>query len=292
MRDHAALFRVSLLGRVLSVSRSGYYAWRCRSASHRDGENARLLVHIRLVYGRSRGSYGSPRVTEELRDQGFVCNEKRVARLMRVHGIRSKSVRKFRATTDSRHSHPVSPNVVDRSFVADGPNRVWLADLTYIWTGEGWLYLAAVLDMYSRRVVGLATGPRIDGELALRALRQAAGRRQPAPGLVHHSDRGVQYACRAYRKLLSEYRMIGSMSRKGDCWDNAPMESFFGTLKQELVFQRRFATRAEAAARLFEYIEVFYNGQRRHSSLGWLSPVDYERAYDHKQQKETDNLAV
>jgi len=198
---------------------------------------------------------------------------------MRQAGIRAKTVKKFRATTNSKHGEPVYANVVNRSFASARPNRKWLSDITYVWTSEGWLYLAAVLDLYSRRIVGCAMSSRIDAALTESALRQAVGRRRPQPGLVHHSDRGVQYAAGDYRKLIDEHGMVGSMSRKGDCWDNAPMESFFGTLKQELVFHERFATRAEAKRKIFEYIEMFYNGWRRHSSLGGVSPIEFERNY-------------
>ena len=186
---------------------------------------------------------------------GFVCNEKRVARLMRADGLVPKTVKKYRVTTDSAHEYSVFPNVVRRQFTAERPNQLWLSDITYVWTSEGWLYLAAVLDLCSRRIVGHAVSSRLDSSLATTALRQAIARRQPGPGLVHHSDRGVQYASEAYRELLSGHGMVGSMSRKGDCWDNAPMESFFGTLKRELVHHERFATRTAARTRIFDYIE-------------------------------------
>jgi putative transposase len=266
------------MSRVLGVSRSGYYAWLVRPESARSEENRQLLPLIRQAHLKSRRNYGSPRVTDELRDQGYTYNEKRIARLMRLHGIRPKTVKKFRATTDSKHNLPVAPNLLGRNFVVSGPNRVWLADITYIPTAEGWLYLAGVLDLYTRRIVGCAMSPRINGELTLSALGQALARYRPGPGLIHHSDQGKQYAAGDYQKLLRKHRAITSMSRKGDCWDNAPMESFWGTLKQELVHHENFVTRDEAKAKIFEYIEVFYNGQRRHSSLGSVSPAAYESA--------------
>lgn len=263
--------------RVLKVSRSGYYAWLSRPESERGRRNGELLKRIRQAHLRSRRTYGSPRVTDELRAMGIVCNEKRVARLMREAGIRAKTVRRFRVTTDSRHKFAVAPNFLNRDFSADRADRVWLSDITYIWTSEGWLYLAGVLDMYSRRIVGCAMSSRIDAELTLTALRQALGRRRPQADLIHHSDQGRQYAADNYQKLLTEHGLISSMSRKGDCWDNAPMESFWGTLKQELIYHERFLTKEEARLKIFEYIEVFYNCYRRHSSLGSISPDEYER---------------
>lgn len=278
MRNHASQFRITLMSRVLGVSRSGYYAWLVRPESVRSVANRQLLPLIRQAYLKSRRCYGSPRVTDELHDQGYRYNEKRVARLMRLHRIRPKTVKKFRATTDSKHNLPVAPNLLGRNFTTDEPNRVWLADITYIPTTEGWLYLAGLLDLYTRRVVGCAMSRRINAELTLSALGQALDRYRPGPGLIHHSDQGKQYAARDYQKLLRKHQAITSMSRKGDPWDNAPMESFWGTLKQELVHHETFVTREEAKAKIFEYIEVFYNGQRRHSSLGSVSPAAYESA--------------
>lgn len=277
MRDHRVLFRVWLMCRVLGVSRSGYYAWLVRPESERSCSNRSLLSKIRIVYHRSHRIYGSPRVTKELRESGHCCGEQRVARLMRRHGIKAKTVRKFRVTTNSKHNHTVAENLLARRFTVACPNAVWVSDITYIWTTEGWLYLAAVMDLYARRIVGWAMSHRIDGELTLAALRQALTHRRPSAGLIHHSDRGKQYAADDYQKLLRDHGAVGSMSRKGNCWDNAPMESFFGTLKQELVYQERFVTRDDAKAKIFEYIEVFYNRQRRHSSAGSLSPVEFER---------------
>ena len=262
---------------VLEVSVSGYYAWRRRPESRRSQANRGLLTEIRMAHQRSRQTYGSPRMTAELKALGHACSENRVARVMRAGGIRAVGKRKYRVTTQSRHTYPVAENVLDRQFTVDRPNAVWLSDITYVWTSEGWLYLAAVMDLHSRMVVGWSMGPRIDAALTLSALRQAIRRRDVRPELVHHSDRGGQYAATEYQKLLTETRMIGSMSRKGDCWDNAPMESFFATLKAELVYRMKFKTREEAKREIFEYIEVFYNRQRRHSSLGDQSPLDFEK---------------
>ena len=214
-----------------------------------------------------------------LRADGHAVGRHRVARLMRAHGLRPKTRRKFRATTDSKHGHPVAANLLDRQFTVAAPNRMWTADITYIPTAEGWLYLAIVLDLFSRQIVGWAMDATMGQQLTLRALTMAIQRQRPGPGLVHHSDRGSQYACRAYQKLLAKHAMLCSMSRKGNCWDNAPSESFFSTLKRELVNERVYATRAEARGAIFEYIEVFYNRERLHSALGYMSPIEFERAH-------------
>ena len=261
---------------VLAVSTSGYYVWLRRCESVRTAINRILLTRIKVIHGQSRQTYGSPRITAALRAEGLVCNEKRIVRLMRKHDIKAKTRRKFRVTTNSRHRYPVALNVLNRQFTVTAANHVWVSDITYLWTNEGWLYLAGCLDLYSRQIVGWALSKRIDSELVLTALRQALGRRQPPLGLLHHSDQGSQYAADDYRKLLSDYGMTASMSRKGDCYDNAVMESFFATLKRELVVFENFLTRKEAKAKIFEYIEVFYNRQRRHSTLGYLSPVEFE----------------
>ena len=262
---------------VLEVSRGGFYTWLQCPESERCRANRALLSQIRVAFGRNRQAYGSPRLTDELHDLGLSCSENRVARLMRQSGIRAVGKRKYRVTTNSRHNHPVAENRLNRNFTAQRPNAVWLSDITYIWTAEGWLYLAGVMDVYSRRLVGWSMGSRVSAELTLSALRQAIDRREVRPNLLHHSDRGSQYAAGEYQRLLSENGMICSMSRKGDCWDNAPMESFFATLKAELVNREQFKTRQEAKTKIFEYIEVFYNRQRRHSTLGNQSPVDFEQ---------------
>jgi transposase InsO family protein len=272
-----AAYPVTLLCRLLQVGRSGYYAWRSRPESRRSHANRKLLVEIRAVHQASRRIYGSPRVHRELRDQGQQVGRHRVARLMREHGLCGRRRRRFRTTTQSNHTYPVAENLLARQFTVAGPNQAWVTDITYIWTLEGWLYLCVILDLYSRRVVGWAMGVRIDQELTLRALRMALVQRLPKPGLVHHSDRGSQYAAKTYRRLLTANRIDCSMSRKGDCWDNAVAESFFATLKVELVYETQLITRDQARSLIFEYIEGFYNRVRRHSRLGYVSPVVYER---------------
>ena len=276
IRGHVAAFPVRVMCEVLGVSRSGYYAWAGRPESARAAADRDLAAQIRAAHEASRGRYGSPRVHAELRAHGRRVGRKRVARLMRGMGLSARRKRRFRRTTDGAHAFPVAPNLLGRDFEAAAPNRVWLADLTYIRTAEGWLYLAVVLDLFTRRVVGWAMAEHLGHELALAALDMAIARERPAPGLMHHSDRGAQYAAHEYRKRLRLHGMICSMSRKGDCWDNAPMESFWATLKAELVNREQYATRAEAAASIFEYVEVFYNRKRLHSSLGYRSPEQFE----------------
>jgi len=276
IRDHREHFPVRLMCRVLGASPSGFYDWLRRPESPRAGEDRALVEKIQAVHGDSRRTYGSPRVHASLKAAGYRIGRNRVARLMRENGIRAKTKRKFRVTTDSRHDHPVAPNLLDRQFTVEAPNMAWLADISYVWTREGWLYLAVVLDLFSRQVVGWAMDERMPQELTLAALDMALKRRRPLPGLMHHSDRGSQYAAGAYQKRLVEHGIVCSMSRKGNCWDNAPMESFFHTLKTELVHHRDYLTRDEARRDIFEYIEVFYNRQRRHSTLGYLSPAQFE----------------
>ena len=276
VRDHMGQFPVRRMCRVLGVSASAYYAWRVRPESRRVREDRRLLVEIRAIHWAKREVYGSPRVHAELKARGMRLGEKRVARLMRAGGIRAKQKRKFKATTDSRHSHPVAPNLLARDFEASAPNQKWVADITYIPTREGWLYLAAILDLHSRYVVGWSMDGRMNRRLVLDALHMAVGRRRPGPGLLHHSDRGSQYACGDYQEALTAHGMLCSMSRKGDCWDNAPMESFFHTFKTELIHHRDYQTRWEAKTDIFEYIEVFYNRGRRHSALRFIAPAEYE----------------
>jgi transposase InsO family protein len=275
---HGGGYSSVLMCRVLSVSRSGYYAWLVRSESARSVDNRRMLAKIRAIHARSRKTYGSPRVYKKLRADGETCGEGRVARLMAANGIRAKQKRKFRVTTDSKHNLPVAQNLLSRQFDVAEPNRVWACDITYIPTGEGWLYLSAVMDLYSRKIVGWSMSDRLERPLVIDALIMAQRRRKPAEGMLHHSDRGSQYASHEYRMDLRMYGMTPSMSRKGDCWDNAPVESFFGTLKTELVHHRKYRTREEARRDIFEYIEVFYNRERLHSSLGYLSPTDFEAA--------------
>jgi len=273
---HRGLYPLVMMCRLLEVRRNTYYAWRRRPESRRVKEDRRLVMEIEVSHRASDRSYGSPRVHEDLQEQGLRCGRKRVARLMRENGIRAKQARRYKVTTDSDHNHPVAANLLDRQFDVDGPDRVWTADITYIRTREGWLYLAVILDLFSRRVVGWSMSNRVDGQLTLGALRMARSRRRPQVGLLHHSDRGSQYACRDYRVVLEQHGMICSMSRKGDCWDNAVSESFFKTLKAERVNDRDYWTREEAKTDIIDYIERFYNRKRRHSYLGYISPVEYE----------------
>ena len=278
IEDHRDSYPVRLMCAVLEVSPAGYYAWRERPVSERTKSNATLLAAIRQVHGDSSGRYGSPRVHAVLRMQGRGVSRGRIERLMRRHGMRAimAPARRVR-TTDSRHDLPIAPNLLDRNFTAAAPNRVWLADITYIPTAEGWLYLAAVMDLFSRKIVGWAMRNHMRAELASSALAMAIRQQRPVAGLIHHSDRGVQYASHEYRSALAAADITASMSRKADCYDNAPMESFFHTLKTELVHHRKYATRAEAQRDVFAYIEGFYNRTRLHSSIGYISPIEMER---------------
>ncbi len=271
-----AHFPVVLMCNCLQVSRSGFYAWLRRPPSQRSRENDALLVRIREAHELSCRRYGSPRVHKALRKEGESAGRHRIARLMRLAGLRGTRKRGFVRTTDSRHDQPVMANLLDRCFDVKAPNTAWASDITYIPTGEGWLFLAVVLDLFSRRVVGWAMSETIDTQLALGALEMALAQREPGAGLLHHSDRGTQYASAEYQLLLQRRGIQSSMSRVGDCWDNAVAESFFATLKTELVHDRRYATRQEAKADVFEYIEVFYNRQRLHSSLGYETPAAFE----------------
>lgn len=274
---HREQYPVTLMCQVLEIARSGYYAWRKQPLSRRKMADLLLLMHIRDVFEQSRQTYGSYRVQATLADQGLGCGRKRVARLMREYELEPKTTRSFKVvTTDANHSLPVAPNRLNQAFIADRPNQIWLADITYVSTAEGWLYLAVVLDLHSRRIVGWAMSDSLHRQLVVEALQMALTARRPASGLLHHSDRGSQYASHEYQALLTQAQMVGSMSGKGNCYDNAPLESFFGTLKTELVFHQQYATRAEARVDIFEYIEVFYNRFRRHSALGYKSPVEYE----------------
>lgn len=278
IEEHRGRWPTSVMCEVLEVSRSGYYAWRTRPPSQRSQQRELLLAEIEEIHLKRRKVYGSPRIHEELKARGRSCNVKTVARIMGEEGIRAKTAKKFKVTTDSRHRRPVAENVLNRDFEAQEANQVWLADITYIWTREGWLYLAAVEDLYSRKVVGWSMSTVLTRRLVTAALEMAIQRRFPGEGLMHHSDRGSQYASDDYQRLLSKHGITCSMSRKGDCYDNAPMESFFATLKKELIHHEDYETREEARQSIFEYIEVFYNQVRRHSALGYKSPDEFERA--------------
>lgn len=284
-RHEVGVYAVALMCRVLKVSRSGYYAWRNRDESARVVKDHEIAIDILAAYEKSRGSYGSPRVHEELKANGVRCGRKRVARIMRKNGIRARTKRSFRVTTNSNHAYPIAPNILNREFSPSAigrPNRVWVGDITYIPTREGWLFLAVLLDLFSRRVVGWSMSYRMERRLTLDALSAALGNRSPRRGIVGHTDRGSQYASGDYQERLKECGMICSMSRKGDCWDNAVAESFFATLKRELVDLCDWKTRDEARAAIFEYIEVWYNRERRHSSIGYMSPVNYELEMEKK----------
>jgi putative transposase len=277
IEDRRADYPVTILCDVLGVSAAGYYAWRSRPESRRSAANRILVDDIKRVYRDTSGRYGSPRIHIELKAQGRGASRGRIERLMRHHGIRAIMARPRRVrTTDSRHNLPIAPNLLARNFTATAPNRIWLADITYVETEQGWLYLAAVMDLYSRRIVGWAMADHLRAELPLAALRMAISTQQPGDGLIHHSDRGVQYASADYRKVMQSAGFQASMSRKADCYDNAPMESFFHTLKTELVHHRHYATRQEAARDIFAYIEGFYNRTRRHSAIGYISPIEME----------------
>jgi len=274
--DHREIFRVGRMCNVLDISRSGYYAWLHRPESTRKKENRNLAVRIKVIHGQKHRTYGSPRVHQELSETGVKCSRNRVARIMKQEGIRAIVPRKYKATTDSKHNFPVAPNLLKQDFDIKEPNKVWLTDITYISTLEGWLYLAAVLDLGCRRIKGWSMSNRLTKELALDALKMAICNNPVTTGIIHHSDRGSQYASTEYQKLLADKGMIPSMSRKGNCWDNAPMESFFHTLKTEWVYGLKYNTRQEAKASLFRYIEIFYNRQRRHSALQYMNPCQYE----------------
>jgi transposase InsO family protein len=274
MSDEHPINRLCL---VFAVSRSGYYAWSQSTGSARARRDRELRAMIAAVHRQSRETYGSPRITAELRAQNEAVGRHRVARLMRLDGLRGRQQRRYRVrTTDSAHSHPIAPNRLATLPAPTQPNQVWVSDLTYVPTDEGWLYVAGVLDRGSRYLVGWAMGSTLETAVPLAALMMALRRRKPTHGLIHHSDRGVQYASADYRAALAEHGLIASMSRQGNCYDNAVMEAFWSSLKNELVHRRRFATRAEARTAIFDYIEAFYNRSRRHSSLGYQSPLDYE----------------
>jgi len=279
IHEHRKDWPIHVQCAVLDVSRSGYYAWRHHEPGPRAQRREKLVHTIRQVHADSRGTYGSPRITAELRAQGAMVSENTVAKVMSDHGIRSKVRRRFvPRTTDPVHDFPLAPNRLARDFSATGPNQKWVCDITYIPTAEGWLYLAVVLDVWSRRVVGWSMAAHLRFELVGDALRTALWNRRPGAGLLHHSDRGVQYACEDYQRMLAEHGILCSMSHTGDCYDNAMAESFFSRLKTELVHHEKYASRAEATGSIFEYLEVFYNRKRRHSSLGYLSPAAFEAA--------------
>lgn len=262
---------------LMGVSQSGYFAWKARPASRRQHDDMVMLTHIRSAYFLSNETYGSPRMTRELQDQGFTVGRRRIARLMRENGLHARHRKRFRKTTDSHHAFPVAPNIIAQDFATTSPNQKWGADISYIWTREGWLYLAVVIDLFARRVVGWAVSDRLHRQLALRALEKAITMRRPPKGLIHHSDRGSQYCALEYQGMLKTNGIIISMSGKGNCYDNAMVETFFKTLKSELIWRTVFQTRHDAEVAIAHYIDGFYNPARRHSALDYLSPIQFEQ---------------
>jgi putative transposase len=271
--QHRDSYPLQLLCTALQVSDSGFTSWQRSDGPKKWLSDGELLARIREIHEETKAAYGSPRIYQELKGCGIPVSKGRVERLMREHGLRGRHKRRFKATTDSKHKLPVAPNLLEQNFETERPDQVWTADITYIATAEGWLYLAIVLDLYTRQIVGWAMRERMTKELVIDALRMAWFRRRPPPGLIHHSDRGSQYCSHDFRKQLAAYGMLASMSRKGNCWDNATSESFFNSLKNERVHGSRYETRNEARADLFDYVEVFYNRSRRHSALGGQSPA-------------------
>lgn len=276
IEKHRSAHAVEMMCRILRVTRSGYYAWKKRGESRRKRSDAVLLEKIRESYWQSRGRYGSPNIHEDLRQWDYRCSRKRVARLMREAGLRAKTIRRFRVTTESKHTLPVADNLLQRQFSAQAPGKVWVSDITYLWTRQGWLYLCVIMDLWDRKIVGWSIGERLTADLAVEALRKAVMRRQPQEGLMFHSDRGIQYCSEVFRTELRRHVMLQSMSRKGNCWDNAVAESFFGILKRELVYHETYRTRDNARLSVFQYIEGWYNRRRRHSTLGRRSPHMFE----------------
>lgn len=272
-------YPLPLLCRVLTVSASGYHAWRKRPPSRRAMEEARLEVEIKAAHRRTRETYGPERLQQDLAAHGVHVGRHRIKRLRRKLGLRCRQKRRFKATTNSGHTLPVAANLLAQDFAGTAPGLVWLTDITYIWTREGWLYLAGHMDMYTREIVGYAMAPRMTKHLVCQSLLRAVAAKRPAAGLLHHSDRGSQYCARTFRDLLNRYGMRASMSGKGNCYDNAPMESFWGTLKTEHVFHRQYETRQQAMREITEYIEIFYNRQRRQKQLGYLAPAVFERQF-------------
>jgi transposase InsO family protein len=276
MDSHSKAYALTELCAALDVSLSGYRAWKRGGTPNRKRlTNSQMVTVIRAIHAELKGAYGSPRMVRELRARGFTASKDRVERLMREHGIRARHKRRYKVTTDSRHGLPVAENLLARQFIPAAPNQVWTSDITYLWTDEGWLYLAIVLDLFNREVIGWSLKPRMTADLVTDALTMAWFRRKPAPGVLHHSDRGSQYASQAFQVKLKEYGMVCSMSRKGNCWDNAPTESWFNSFKNERIHGIQYATHAEMKAASFEYIEVFYNRKRQHSALGYKSPIQH-----------------
>ena len=274
--------------KVLGVAKSGYYAWLNRPKSKQKQRKEKLTGQIKRVHLASRRNYGSPKITKQLHAEGVAVSQKTVARIMQEEGIRSKTVKKYKATTNSKHHLPVYPNLVDQQFKVEQPGQVWVADITYIWTSEGWLYLATIMELFSRRIIGWAMGERMTKELVILALKRAIQTQPPSPGLIHHSDRGSQYASNEYQQILRDNKIITSMSRKGNCYDNACIESFHSVIKKELIFHEKYKTREQAKKSIVEYIVSFYNYKRIHSYTNYMSPIAYERNYFETLQKTKD----
>lgn len=269
-------YPVEFMCEILEVSNSGYYAWLKRDNSEKEAGELALLLAIESVHQSSRQNYGSPRIFHQLKGMGHSVGKTKVERIMKKHGIRAKTKRKFRLTTDSKHKLAIAPNLLDRNFSPEKPNQTWASDITYVWTREGWLFLAVIVDLFSRQVVGWSLDKTMTKELVCSALRQAYLRRQPGLGLVFHSDRGSQYCSKEFRNQLTQYQMLQSQSRRANCWDNACVESFFHTLKTEMIYHEDFVTREQARRAIFEWVEAFYNRQRIHSTLGYMTPVAFE----------------
>lgn len=280
--EHRSVWPLPVMCRILEVSKSGYFAWKNRPDSAKEKSDRVLAEKIATIHSEHRSVYGSPRIHHVLKENGIHVSRKRVARLMKELGISAKRCRRRVITTDSKHDLPIADNLLERNFGADAPDKKWATDITYIETGEGFLYLAAIEDLWSRRIVGWAMEATMDRSLVLSALEMALGRRNPEPGMIHHSDRGSQYASKDYRQMLVDQGIQVSMSRRGDCYDNAMIESFWHTLKNELVYRTNFKTHQEAKDAIFEYIEVFYNRKRRHSSIGYQSPESFEKEFSKK----------
>ncbi len=277
IEEHGRDFPTNRLCQVLDVSERGLRAYRSRPASQRQRTDMAVLAHIKEQSRLSLGSYGRPRMTEELKELGLNIGHRRVGRLMRENGIRVERSKKYKVTTDSNHAFNIAPNLLNRDFHADAPNQKWAGDISYVWTREGWLYLAVILDLHSRRIISWAVSNRMKRDLATRALKMAVALRQPPKGCIHHTDRGSQYCSHDYQKLLRQHGFQVSMSGKGNCYDNSAVETFFKTIKAELIWRRSWPTRREAELAIFQYINGFYNPRRRHSALGWKSPVAFER---------------
>ena len=275
---HKKAWPIILMCGVLNVSRSGFYDWAARGPSRRTQSNRKLDSRIRTIFSRHKQRYGVPRITTDLHDEGIECSENRVARRMRALGLQAIQAKKFKVTTDSNHSKPVAPDLLEQDFSATAPNQKWTSDITYVWTDQGWLYLAVIMDLYSRAIVGWSMNRRMTQQLVCDALTMALFRRQFPQGTIIHSDRGSQYCSKRYQRLIKNNGLRGSMGRKANCYDNAAMESFFHTLKVELVHRERYTTRRMAISRIFEYIETYYNRQRKHSAIGHQIPMQFEKA--------------